>query len=153
MKRLGKVFLGMLCIILLFAFSHASAEKICAPNVSPVDIKTNKIVTFEWTAPTKYMNNDTISKDDGTIMYEVYSYQLNGSGDSPKTDVKNCKYEGETDNTYLKIIFQQAGEYVLGVRAYLFKNGIEVPERKSDVSWSCSITCTNNNPQYVNVSE
>lgn len=153
MKILGKVFWGMLCIILLFAFSLASAENICAPDVRPVDIKTNKIVTFEWTAPTKYMNDDTIGKDDGTIMYEVYSYQLNGSGDSPKTDAKNCKYEGETDKTNFEILFQQAGEYVLGVRAYLFKNGIEVPGRKSDVSWSCSITCTNSNPQYVNVSK
>ena len=52
MKRLGKVFWGVLCMILLFAFSHASAGDICAPNTEVV--KTKEKVQFEWDAVTTY---------------------------------------------------------------------------------------------------
>ena len=146
MKRLGKVFWGVLCMILLFAFSHASAENICAPGIKLGPVKSKEAVKFEW-------DKSTTDEKDGKVIYEVYVYNQDEGEEPPNENFDNYKYGNKTEDTSYEIILESPGIYILGVRAYLFKNGIEVPgpRGKSDVSWSCDKTRTNNNPQYVYV--
>ena len=102
MKRLGKVFLGMLCIILLFMFSHASAENICAPNIPLGPIKSEQQVTFKWNETTKYMNKNDIVEEDGKVRYQVYVYKQNEDKEPPNENVDNYKYGNKTKDTFDK---------------------------------------------------
>jgi hypothetical protein len=157
MKRLGKVFLGMLCIILLFAYSHASDKR------TKVEAKNQK-VTFKWSRVEKDTNNTDIRKEDGEVKYVVYVYQTNNKDEKPpiqkeKIDKTKLREESPTPikETSCEIPFydKDKGHYFfLGVQALLYKkaskDGKPIVE-SSTISWSCSETCTNNNPQYVYV--
>lgn len=147
MKRIGKVFWGLLCMILLFSLSHASDN-----NISAKKITTKEKVAFAWNAVTTYTNDNPIGKKDGIVKYEVYIYQVKNIDEKPtkKMNIDGFKHKDGIEETSCEIKFDKPGYYFLGVRAKLLKNGIEL---RSDVSWSCSKTCTNKNPQYVEVSE
>lgn len=148
----------MLCMILLFAFSHASDDKISAPVEK---VTTEEKVTFEWDAVTTYTNGKLIGKKDGKVKYEVYVYQAENKDEKPPKKMNIDKYKKKKklkenppiEKTSCEIRFEKNGLYFLGVQAILFKNGFEVKEGRSGVSWSCSKTCTNNKPKYVNVSK
>ena len=158
MKRFGKVFLGMLCMILLFAYSHASDK------LTPVTVTTKKPVTFVWDPATTYTGGDHIGKNDGKVRYVVYVYQANNKDEKPpiqkeKIDKTKLREESPTpiEETSCEIPFddKDKGHYFfLGVQALLHKkvskDGKPIVE-SSTISWSCSKTCTNNNPQYVYV--
>ena len=157
MKRLGKVFLGMLCIILLFAYSHASDKR------AQVDAKNQK-VTFKWSRVEKYTNDTDIRKEDGEVKYAVYVYQVNNKDENPpiqkeKIDKTKLREESPTPikETSCEISFNDKDKdhyFILGVQALLYKknskDGKPIVE-SSTISWSCSGTCTNNNSQYVYV--
>jgi hypothetical protein len=84
MKRLGKVFWGVLCMILLFAFSHASAGDICAPNTEVV--KTKEKVQFEWDAVTTYNDKGKTRIEKGKfVKYLVYRYKAENKDENPPT--------------------------------------------------------------------
>jgi hypothetical protein len=150
MKRLGKVFWGVLCMILLFAFSHAFAENICAPGVKLGPVKSNETVKFEW-------NKSTTDEKDGKVIYEVYVYNQDEGEEPPNENVDNYKYGNQTEDTNYEIVLKSPGIYILGGKALLYKSKdgkpIGWPINKSTISWSCNKNCTNNNPQYVEVSE
>ncbi len=137
MERLGKVFLGMLCIILLFAYSHASDK---LTKITP----KNKSVTFKWDAVEKYKNV-------GEVRYVVYVYQAEKINEKPpeEKDFKRLKTEKSLEvkspikEIFCEIKFDKPGYYFLGVQTKL-KDEVSV------VSWSCSETCAPN-PQYVYV--
>jgi len=142
MKRLGKVFWGVLCMILLFAFSHASAGNICAPNIEVVNAK-NK-VKFSW--------NEVEARTRGEeIKYVVYVYKAENKNENPPTEAQFEEYKKKnrlkesspTIDKYKDISFNDNGLYILGVRAIAFnkKNGAEI-KGKSDISWSCYKECT-----------
>ena len=157
MKRLGKVFLGMLCITLLFAYSYASDKRV---KVEP----KNQKVTFKWSRVEKYTNDADIRKEDDEVKYVVYVYQTNNKDENPpiqkeKIDKTKLREESPTPikETSCEIPFydKDKGHYFfLGVQALLYKknskDGKPIVE-SSTISWSCSGTCTNNNPQYVYV--
>jgi len=137
-------------MILLFAFSYASADNICAPNIELKVVGTKEKVTFAWDAVTTYKNGKPISKKDDKVKYEVYVYQAENK-DEPLPEnlkIEEHKYKDcyRIEETSCEIKFDKPGYYFLGVRAKLKGQG-------SDVSWSCSKICTNNNPQYVYVSK
>ena len=142
MKRLGKVFLGVLCMMLLFAFSHAS-------EIHWVRVTSNKKVTFKWDATTTYADGKLI------LMYVVYVYKQNKDEDPPKINVDRYKYKDKIEENSCEIGFKDEGRYLLGVKAALYK--VEggkisgVPESESEISWSSRKTCTNNNPFGVKV--
>lgn len=149
MKRLGKVFLGVLCMILLFAFSHASDNKISAP-LEPV-ITKNK-VTFKWTAVGTRTRGEPIDKK--KVRYVVYVYQAEKINEKPpeekdfdrlKTE-KKLEVKSPIKETFCAIEFDPnkhtPGYYFLGVQTKL-------EDEVSVVSWSCSETCTEKKPQYV----
>jgi hypothetical protein len=157
MKRSGKVFLGMLCIILLFAYSHASEK--CAQ----VEAKNQKVI-FKWSRVGKYTNDADIRKEDGEVKYVVYVYQVNNKDENPpiqKENIDKTRLREESPTpikeTSCEISFndKDKGHYFfLGVQALLYKknskDGKPIVE-SSTISWSCSKTLTNNNPQYVYV--
>jgi hypothetical protein len=142
MKRLGKVFLGVLCMILLFAFSHASAGNTCAPNIEVVN--TNNKVIFKW----NQVNVRTLGEE---VRYVVYVYQAENKDENPPTEAQFEEYKKQNRlKEYSPIIgnemvieFDANGLYLLGVRAKPFnkKNGSEI-KGKSDISWSCYKNCT-----------
>ena len=157
MKRLGKIFLGTLCIILLFSYSHASDKRV---QVEP----KNQKVTFKWSRVEKYTNDADIRKEDDEVKYVVYVYQTNNKDENPpiqkeKIDKTKLREESPTPikETSCEIPFydKDKGHYFfLGVQALLYKknskDGKPIVE-SSTISWSCSKTSTNNNPQYVYV--
>ena len=151
MKRIGKVFWGALCMILLFSFSHTSADSICSPNKELEVVKTEKKVKFEWDAVTTYKNGKPIGKKDGKVKYEVYVYQVENKNkplpDNLKIEEHKYKDCNGIEETSCEIKFDKPGYYFLGVRAKLKKG------QGSDVSWSCSKIRTNKNPQFVYVSK
>lgn len=142
MKRLGRVFWGVSCMILLFAFSHASAGNICAPNIEVVNTK-NKVI-FKW--------NEVKARTHGEeVRYVVYVYQAENKDENPPTEAQFEEYKKQNRlkeyspiiNEELEIEFNVNGIYLLGVRAKPFnkKNGSEI-KGKSDISWSCYKKCT-----------
>jgi len=155
MKRLGKVFLGMLCIIFLFAYSHASDKKICDPNI--VVVETNNKVTFEWNKVTTYcpdrpgMKGNPVNEQNVEVKYVVYRYKAENKDENPPTEAQFEKYKEQnrikeyppTNDNWKDITFTDNGLYLLGVRAIPFnkKNGSEI-KGKSDISWSCYQGCT-----------
>ena len=157
MKRLGKVFLGMLCITLLFAYSYASDKRV---KVEP----KNQKVTFKWSRVEKYTNDADIRKEDDEVKYVVYVYQTNNKDENPpiqkeKIDKTKLREESPTpiNDTSCVISFdnKDKGHYFfLGVQAILYKkvgkDGKPIVE-SSTISWSCSESCTSNNSQYVYV--
>jgi len=157
MKKFGKVFWGVLCMMLLFAFSHASADNICAPNINLKVVNTKEKVQFKWNAVKKYENRKDIDKKDGIIMYQVYRFRQIKDEQPPRNNADKFKYEDRTDKLYREIKFQDAGRYFLGVQAFLYKSKggkpIGKPINKSTISWSCNKSSTNNKPQYVKFSK
>jgi hypothetical protein len=157
MKRLGKVFLGVLCMILLFAFSHASDDNICAPNIELEVVETNYKVTFAWKEAKTYcpakpgMKEIPIDDQNVEVKYVVYRYQAENKDENPPTEAQFEEYKKQNRlKEYPQIIknsmvikFENNGLYLLGVRAKPFnkKNGSEIKGR-SDVSWSCYKKCT-----------
>jgi|GEM_PF-1378521 len=155
MKRLGKVFLGMLCMILLFACYHKPTPVITE--------KPEKGVTFEWDAVTNYNNDKPIGKKDGKVKYMVYVYQAENIDEQPPNSndvndpkIKELRYKdcNEIEKTSCKIRFDDKDKglnFFLGVQA-LLKNKDGKLIGNSTISWSCNNNCTNNNPRYVKVS-
>jgi hypothetical protein len=144
MKRLGKVFLGMLCIILLFAYSHASDK------LTKITPNKDKGVTFKWEPVKKRISGKDIVNVD-KIRYKVYVYQAENINEKPpeEKDFERLKTEKRLEvkspikEISCKIKFDKPGYYFLGVQTKL-KDEVSV------VSWSCSETCATN-PQYVYV--
>jgi hypothetical protein len=162
MKIIGKVFLGVLGVILLFSFSHASDK------LTPLTTKGQ--VTFAWNLVTNYTpSGKHIGENDGKVMYVVYVYQANKIDEKPPiqkenidktklrvvtlTPVKKPPYE----ISFVKTDTKKGHYFFLGVQALLYKkvskDGIPIgePINKSTISWSCNKDCTSNNPQYVYV--
>ena len=156
MKRLGKVFLGVLCIIFLFAYSHASDK--------PTQVTTKDQVTFTWKRVTTYAppSGKLIGENDGKVCYAVYVYQAKNIDEKPpihKKDIDKTKLREILliNGTSTKISFDREDNglnFFLGVQALLYKEvskdgkPIGEPIKKSTISWSCSETCAPN-PQYV----
>jgi hypothetical protein len=155
MKRLGKGLFGVLCIILLFTFSHAAKIHSVVPS---------KKVKIAWDATTTFVNGKKI-KNPEAVGYFVYK---------SKDVVKECeenKPPPEKSNNIEKInkrkpitgtvyeipsLSLEAGQYLVGVQAVLYKDenmndGDQVVE--STISWSCSETCTNNNPFCLRIGQ
>ena len=155
MKIIGKVFLGVLFVILLFSFSHASSDNTCTPNNESEVVRTKDKVTFAW----QWENKDKI---DGIIMYQVYRFPRTNN-EQPPGDADNFKYgvpiKFNTSDLKCIITFDKTvttGKYILGVQTLLYrsKDGkpIGEPIKKSAISWSCNKNYTKNNPQYVEYS-
>ncbi|MEJ2105330.1 MAG: hypothetical protein P8X47_12250 [Ignavibacteriaceae bacterium] len=150
MKTIGKVFFGVLFVILFFSFSHASSDNTCTPNNESKVVRTKDTVKFEW----KWKSEDKI---DGIIMYQVYRFPRTNN-EQPPGDPDNFKYGNPIKNDKLNcvITFDDAGKYILGVQTLLYrsKDGkpIGEPIKKSTISWSCNKNYTENNPQYVEYS-
>jgi hypothetical protein len=158
MKLIGKVFFGVLFVILLFSFSHASPYNPCTPNnESEVETTKEKGVTFGWEWESK-------DKIDGIIMYQVYRFPRKNN-EQPPVNADNFKYKDpikrkrDTLKCECKIIFDTLDKYILGVQTLLYrsKDGkpIGEPIKKSTISWSCNKNCMKSPhpPQYVRVSE
>ena len=151
MKTIGKVFLGILFVILLFSFSHASSDNTCTPNNESEVVRTKDKVTFAWNWKSK-------DKIDGIIMYQVYRFPRTNN-EQPPSDADNFKYGNpiKSDTSNCVIIFDTSGKYILGVQTLLYKSKdgkpIGEPIKKSTISWSCNKNYTENNPQYVEFSK
>ena len=160
MKRLSKVFLGMLLsIFFLFAYSHASDK--------PIPLTTKNQVTFMWKAVATDTSGKLFGKNDGKVMYVVYTYQAKNIDETPpikKKDIdkKNLKEISLIDKTNHKISFDSIDKglnFYLGVQACLYKEvskdgkPIGKPINESDISWSCFEADAKNNPHYVHVSK
>ncbi|MDH4204319.1 MAG: hypothetical protein OEV45_02215, partial [Desulfobacteraceae bacterium] len=132
MKRVGKIFWGVLCMILVFAFSHASE----------IHWVTSNKVTVEWDAPTTYVNGVPI-KPGYELRYFVY---LDEDVDKNHKNKVLMSKEPIASTNY-QIVFNKQGRYFVGVKAALYK--VEggkisgVPESESEISWSYRKTCTN----------
>jgi hypothetical protein len=147
MKRLGKVFLGVLCIILLLV----------ASNASEIQWVTSNKVTFKWDATTTYTDGKPIRKKDGKILYLIYVYHHNKrKKELTEKYVSMVRFDEKTPiaETRCEISFKDKGRYFLGVQALLYKvnkNGkiSDRPFKTSAISWSSKDTCTNNHPSGV----
>lgn len=54
-------------MILLFVFSHASADNICTLSKKLGSIKSKETVKFEWDESTTYVGNTSIDEKDGKV--------------------------------------------------------------------------------------
>lgn len=171
MKRLGKVFWGVLCMILLFAFSHASADNICAPNTDLLVVKPGDTVQFMWNVTKTYADpkKTHIDEQKVEVKYLVYQYKAENKDVNPpdpkefdklKSEGKLKEYAIIKENS-MKIKFEiedvdkvkkEDLYFLLGVQAIPFnkKNGSEIMSKRSKISWSCFKICTIK-PQKVKV--
>ena len=138
MKRLGKVLFGVLCIILLFTFSHSAA-------IDMEDVRPSEKSKIAWDATTTYINHTKIENPEA-VGYNVYICD--------ELD-KECK-ENETiepindtpiRETKYPLPSLDNGQYIVGVQALLYKDtNLEgEPVEESKISWSCDPNCTINN--------
>ena len=140
MKKMGKIFLGVFCMTLLFAFSYAA----------DIHWVTSNKVTVEWGAPTTYVNGAPI-KPGYELRYFVY---LDEDVDKNHKNKALMNKEPIASTNY-QIVFDKKGRYFIGVKAALYKvvggKTSGIPESESEISWSCDTTYTNNNPFGVKV--
>ena len=127
-------------MILLFAFTHAY----------DIHWVTSNKVTIGWDAPTTYVNGVSI-KPGYELRYFVY---LDEDVDKNHENKVLMSKEPIASTNY-QIVFNKQGRYFVGVKAalYKFEGGkiSSVSASESEISWSCSKTCTNNNPVGVRV--
>ena len=138
MKRLGKVFFGVLCMILLLACSHT-------PEIHWVE--TSDRVKIAWDATTTLLNGNAISNPEAVGYFVYISKDLDKNHE--KNELQNEKpiNKNPITKTIYEIKFPERGQYIVGVQAALYKDGsMEGEPEKSNISWSCSETCTNKNP-------
>ena len=146
MKKLGKVPFGVLCMILLFTFSQAAANDL-------EDVVPNKKSKIEWTATTTYINNRQIL-DIKAVGYNVYICDELDKGCKENVTIAPINKEKPIRGTNYPLPTLENGQYIIGVRALLFKNDkLEgKPVEESEISWSCDPKCTfNNNPFRLKV--
>ncbi len=132
MKTLGKVFLGMVCITLLFSCN--STQWVTSNNV-----------TIEWDAPTQLTDDSPIPPDQ-VLQYNVYI-----DVDTDKThDDKILKTEKPiAETSYTLPTIEHKGHYFIGIQAlsYKIKDGeIYGKPEMSEISWSSSKSSTNKHP-------
>jgi hypothetical protein len=147
MKRFGKLFFGVLCMILLFACSHAP-DVTPLTQKEPVWVETNSI-KVSWDASTTQ-----IPKNEGEIMYLLYVKEQNlgewgepvekyvdGGRVDSKTpiSVTSCEIKFED-----KSRFEVGKKYLLGVSTVTYKDKKIINE--SDISCSGDEKCTTHNP-------
>ena len=138
MKRLGNVFFGVLCMILLLSCSHV-------PKIPWVE--TSDKVKIAWDATTTLINGHPISNPEA-VGYFVY-IRKDWDKNHDKNELQNKKPITET---IYEIHFPEPGKYIVGVQAALYKDkSMEGEPIKSDISWSSRETRTNSNPFSVKV--
>jgi hypothetical protein len=143
MKRLGKVLFGVLCMILLFTFSHAA-------EMQREKVKVGEDVEIAWDPTTTFLiNNDPISnpKAVGYFVYisEDVDKKCEKCEKKNEPQNENPRNENRITETVYVIQLLKAGRYFVGVQAVLYKdeNMNGEPVGKSTISWSCSEACTN----------
>jgi len=159
MKRLGTLFFGVLCMILLFAFSHASGET--SQPQKGIFWKETDSIKVAWDATTTHVGGSPITENEGKVKYLLYVEEqdtgvkrlvkkwVEGKKDPvsatdpiPET---SCEIKFEVESG-----FKVGKKYLLGVQAGLYKFSIdeEIIGKPvfSPISWSCKDNCTSNNP-------
>ncbi len=146
MNRLRIVLYGLLCIVLSYAFSHAS-ELQCKR------IKRGKEFKFAWDEVTKFSNGRGIPshyRDTAAIKYCLYIIEEKADRNA-KDQSEFCPDPYTIGEVPISIImFNSPGRYVFGVRSTIDedkKSGLA----PSKICWSDEKTCTNNNPFCVEV--
>ena len=141
MKR-GKLFFGMLFIILLFACHSIH-------YLNPIRWFTPD-VTVTWDPPMNWENGDPIKPED-RLWYSVYidkdSYDTHEDAEMlTKEPIKETNFiisASELADT------EQKGRYFIGVQAVVYdKDG---HARKSKIAWSDSTAATKNNPFGIRI--
>jgi hypothetical protein len=150
MKRLGKVLFGVLCMILLFTFSHAG-------EIKPDYVVPEKKSKIAWDATTTYINHTKIEHPEA-VGYFVYICNEEDNKCLKKESMKKERKfripinTNPIRKTNYPLPLLEKGKYFVGVRAVLYKDkklGAYVNE--STISWSRNQACTNNKPFCLKV--
>ncbi len=137
MNTLGKVFIGMVCITLLFSCNRTQWV-------------TSNNVTIKWDATTKLVD-DSLIPSDQVLRYNVYI-----DVDTDKThDDKILKTEKPiAETSYTIPTIEHKGHYFIGIQAltYKIKDGeIYGKPKMSKISWSSSKSSTKKGPFGVKI--
>jgi hypothetical protein len=159
MKSLGILSIGVLCVILSYAFSYAS-------DLQCVKRQQGKQVKIAWDAVTELENGE-----------DIYSYYPEGyaigyllyHSDKKELTERNEEIDSKPDpgpssETYstLKFFTKPCQKYFtkpcqkyVGVRAAIYRNKKleSQPVARSAISWSDNPSCTSNKPFVVEIQE
>jgi len=145
MNRLGKVLLGVLCMILPYAFSHAS-------EIHWEKVKRGGVVKIAWDETTKLLNGRDISPNYPEAEGYVLGYLLYVTKN--KEEIIDYPKPEPILKPKATIIFATSpGQFYIGVQTAIYKdkNLKSEPVTVSTISWSDSETSTNKNPFGVKV--
>lgn len=145
MKRLGKVLFGVLCMILLFTFSHAA-------EIHWEKVKVGEDVKIVWDPTTTLINNNPISNLKAVGYFVYISEDVDKKcekcekNEPQKKDPINENPINKPKYKIPSLKLKAGGQYFVGVQAVLYKdeNMKGKPVGESTISWSCSETCTDN---------
>lgn len=140
MKRLRKVILGVLCMLLLFALSHAT-------DIKHEKVEKGKNVEFAWDETTELSNSE---KTKGCVV----KYHLYVTGKKIENrDPSNKGLPKPVVITGNKAIrkFPDLGKFYIGVATAIYLNDELMKNRISDIAWSHDKSYTNGNPFLVEV--
>jgi len=140
MKRLEKVFYGVLCMIFLFACAHTNW------------INTNE-VTIDWEAVTTLADGSDIPENN-EVRYLVYIDNPNMHvNELVEKYVDDVRIDAVTPiaETSCKIRFKDKGSFLVGVQSVLYNNEKKTVGMRSVISWSDSKNATKNNPFGVRI--
>ena len=149
MKRLGKVILGVLCMFLSFALSHAT-------DIRPVEkgklvkypVEKGEEVKFAWKGTTQLTKDQ--EKKGCVVKYHLYVRNIM---DLSNKDLPHVLIDG--DEAERK--FPDLGEFYIGVATAIYCPSEEEEisdlkcDRESKIAWSHNKSYTNGNPFLVKV--
>ncbi len=141
-----RVLYGVLCIMLSYAFCHAS-ELPCKR------IKRGKEFKFAWDEVTKFTNGRDIPsriRETASLKYCLYIIKEKAKRDA-KDESESCPGPYTIGEVPISIImFNSPGRYIFGVRSTI-NEGKKSGLAPSRICWSDEKTCTNNKPFCVEV--
>ena len=164
MKRLRKVIIGVLCMLLLSALSHATEierEKAKKETVKKETVEKGNKVKFAWDGPE--LTNDQ-KPEDCVVKYHLYVIDVENVIDVEKNnecDLSNKDLEpvlidvneAESDVIKAEREFPDPGEFYIGVATAIYCPSKEKKIRESKIAWSCNKFYTNGDPFLVKVVE
>ncbi len=155
MKRLRKVIIGVLCLLLLFALSHAT-------DIDQHKVKQEGEVKFAWEGTTGLTPDQ--KKERCVIKYHLY---VTDKKDPPPSIYVTDKEDPSPSNEALQPVkiteeneasneFPDLGKFYIGVATAIYcpSKEKEISDiKESDIAWSHNKSYTNGDPFLVIVVE
>ena len=151
MKRLGKVISGVLCMLLLFALSHAT--EIERKKVKKEKVKKGDKVKFAWKGTTQLTKDQ--EKNGCVIKYHLYVTDRKIKEKNPSKIDGLPQPEVITGDIATRK-FPDLGQFYIGVATAIYCPSKEEKIsdiKESHIAWSHDKSYTNGNPFLVKVVE